>query len=128
MRKLEHKERFFDRIDEAIADIQREGYHLHLFCHKELEEIGPHRHPVDETLYLLQGKLVFLIEGEPKPHTLLPGAKFVIPRCVMHAVTADTGTEYLMGWDKDISWEQFDDERKCKKGTVKSLQTRSQRR
>jgi len=128
MRKLEHKERFFDRIDDAIADIRREGYHLHLFCHNEEDKIGLHRHPIDQTLYLLRGKLVFFVEGQPERYELLRGARFVLPRCVMHAVSADAGTEYLMGWSKDISWKQFDDESECKKETVKLPKTRSQGR
>ena len=98
--------------DEARADILREGYHPVPYTHPRAEAIPSHRHPVDQTLYMLKGAMDITIGGETYPVRM--GSKLVIPMCVWHEVNVrQDGTTYLMGWSKPISWEEFDNPDSC---------------
>jgi len=56
----------------------------------------PHAHPHDESLWVLDGAIDFLIEGEV--HRLGPGDRLQLPAHTVHAAEAGPqGATYLIG-------------------------------
>lgn len=105
MREVEHIRGSFPTLPVALTDMEKEGFWPVSYKHGTDENIPLHRHPVDETLYLLRGRITFTIAG--KTYALTPGDKLSLPAGTPHEVSVKAGTVYLMGWSDIVTWEEF---------------------
>jgi mannose-6-phosphate isomerase-like protein (cupin superfamily) len=106
MREIEHIRGAFPTLPAALTDVEKDDFWPVSYKHGKDERIPLHRHPVDETLYLLRGSMTFTIAG--KRYALAPGDKLSLPAGTAHEVSVSAGTVYLMGWSDILTWEEFD--------------------
>jgi uncharacterized cupin superfamily protein len=66
-----------------------------------------HHHETDETLYVIEGELVFTEEQADRQYAVRAGDKMVIPARHGHTVRAVTKSKYIMGLKDFIPIEEF---------------------
>jgi uncharacterized cupin superfamily protein len=93
--------------ERAVREISEKGlwpYSLHAAAGSTYPY---HHHETDETLYVIQGELVFIEEQADRQYTVKAGDKMVIPARHGHTVTAVTESKYIMGLKDFIPIEEF---------------------
>ena len=73
-----------------------EGFDVTVWSDPPGRKYTPHRHDHDESLWCLDGSIVFAIAGKEYP--LTPGDRLMLPRGTVHAAEAGvSGATYLIG-------------------------------
>jgi quercetin dioxygenase-like cupin family protein len=88
--------KFFRTKQEAIADINAEGFWPISWVDGPGETYAPHYHRGDERLYLVSGSMEFEDVGEGKVYRLEPGDKLSLPAGTVHRTVTREGAAYII--------------------------------
>jgi quercetin dioxygenase-like cupin family protein len=82
------------------AQLEHEGFEVHTWRDPADRIYDEHRHECDESLWLLQGSMVFRVKG--RHYALGPGDRLQLPAHVVHgAIAGPDGATYLIGQRKE---------------------------
>ncbi len=88
--------RFFRTKQEAVADINTEGFWPISWIDGPGETYAAHYHRSDERLYLVEGTMDFEDVSGGCRHRLEPGDKLVLPAGTVHRTTTREGATYII--------------------------------
>jgi hypothetical protein len=66
-----------------------------------------HHHDTDETIYVIEGELLFTEEQTARPHTIKTGEKMIVDAACGHTTRALSDTTYIMGLKDFIPLQEF---------------------
>ncbi len=88
--------RCFQTKNEAIADINAEGFWPVSWADPPGESYAPHSHPSDERLYLIEGSLELVDVAAAETYRLEPGDKLILPAGTVHSASTREGAKYIV--------------------------------
>ena len=97
MSKLSISSSYFETKEQALAEIQKDGYWPVSWIDKPGADYEAHCHRDEETLYVVEGVLEFVDCKAGKTHLLRPGDKLFLPARHTHEARTSEGTTYIMG-------------------------------
>lgn len=83
------------------SQLESEGYDVRRWRDPSDRVYAAHRHELDESLWVLHGRIVFRVEGDEV--ALEPGDRLLLPGGTVHSAKAGPdGATYLIGQRRDV--------------------------